>query len=296
MKHRAKNKQQILSELLTPPHIHSKCHANVESMVDLLSGLRVSHLPKAAAAAASVESPDGLTTTPAGDGGGGATGIGGNGGNQNNDWNDDDTAKNVIAFSNDEWDTMQTVSPKASFPFACNDHTVGDDNRMSKTSPLAKILSVNRKCETYLNRSKDFRRRAHLIAKALKEEEEANGNARDEGIALQQQQQQPYSTSTSEIATSLAAKRSKDLLTQTQNEYLTRSKLQELNYRYCLGHGACPQRIEVLHRCWNQTSPELAKTLLQMGRGGSICREEKLAVERCAGDLVQAVVRSSLQP
>jgi len=51
----------------------------------------------------------------------------------------------------------------------------------------------------------------------------------------------------------------------------------------------------MLHGCWNRTSPEATKALIQSGRGGWICREEKLAVERCCGDLVKGVVQSTLQ-
>merc|ERR1711935_1178862 len=93
----------------------------------------------------------------------------------------------------DQWDTMQHPCPKSSFPFVYRNNDTDDDCRAP--TPLSHIQSVQHKCETYLYRAKDFRRRARSIAASLKEMDEEGGEA-DAGLQQQQHQQQrqaPYS-------------------------------------------------------------------------------------------------------
>lgn len=143
---------------------------------------------------------------------------------------------------------------------------------------------MHRGCEAYLRRAEEYRRRAEEIGASLVEDGDGG-----KGVSPYAEE---YSATTASL---LAVRRRRESLVRTREEYVTLEGLHRLNYRYCLGHGACPKRTEALHRCWNGTTPRLSMALLEVGKGGWICREEKLAVERCCGELVQGVVGSALE-
>jgi hypothetical protein len=65
-------------------------------------------------------------------------------------------------------------------------------------------------------------------------------------------------------------------------------------YRYCLAEVTSPKRMRNLRDCWRRTPKKMMEAALYDTQIASvICKEEKDAVERCAGRQVQHVFRSS---
>jgi hypothetical protein len=73
------------------------------------------------------------------------------------------------------------------------------------------------------------------------------------------------------------------------------SKLSSLNYKYCISSQSCPERMEVLNRCYSRFNRDIVQALAKAGGTDYICNKEKKAVERCVGGLVMNVTRDSCQ-
>ena len=75
-------------------------------------------------------------------------------------------------------------------------------------------------------------------------------------------------------------------------ELSTRSKISEMNYKYCIASQSCPERMKFLNQCYTQYKPEIVKALFKVGSHDLVCNKEKKAVERCVGSSVMSVTRN----
>eukprot|EP01083_Nonionella_stella_P082514 227757_1 len=73
------------------------------------------------------------------------------------------------------------------------------------------------------------------------------------------------------------------------------TQIYEVNYRYCLSHVSCPQRMAILNNCYGSYSGEIVKKLAESGQLDYICKNERTAIERCCGQKVEAVMSQLFQ-
>jgi hypothetical protein len=66
-------------------------------------------------------------------------------------------------------------------------------------------------------------------------------------------------------------------------------------YKTCLIVMRCPEKMERFQRCWDVEGHDVVKEITETGqfRHASVCRAEKLAIERCMGNLVSRSIRSA---
>jgi hypothetical protein len=78
-------------------------------------------------------------------------------------------------------------------------------------------------------------------------------------------------------------------------EQRTLSKLAMINYKYCIATQSCPNRMNILNRCYQSFKPETAKTIYEAGRHNLICKKQKKEVEKCVGGLVMNATRDTCE-
>jgi hypothetical protein len=72
------------------------------------------------------------------------------------------------------------------------------------------------------------------------------------------------------------------------------AKIHGSNYALCLAAAACPDRAERMVSCWAGADPRVVGMMERHGMGRYICSEERKAVERCVGGVVQKAMKDIL--
>ena len=66
------------------------------------------------------------------------------------------------------------------------------------------------------------------------------------------------------------------------------------NYALCLAASSCPHRAERMVSCWASVDARVIGMMERHGMGRYICSEEREAVERCVGGVVQRAMKDIL--
>ena len=84
---------------------------------------------------------------------------------------------------------------------------------------------------------------------------------------------------------------SKSIINEKRGQFAVNHR----EYKSCLIGIQCRERMEDYQQCWDLDGPDVIKEITQTGQfhHGNICRAEKLAIERCMGNLVSRSVRSA---
>jgi hypothetical protein len=72
------------------------------------------------------------------------------------------------------------------------------------------------------------------------------------------------------------------------------AKIHGSNYALCLAAASCPHRAERMVSCWASVDARVTGTMERHGMGRYICSEERKALERCVGGVVQRAMKDIL--